>query len=79
MSTAAVINLIQRVRRQEGRPEGSGAAIPKLETNGAESAGDLSIPSLTLPKWATVTEPRVPNTCVENHHPYGSMDEMRTR
>lgn len=49
MSTAAVINLIQHVRRQEGHPEGSGAAIPKLEGHGAEPSGELLIPSPTLP------------------------------
>ena len=39
MSTAAPINLIQRVRRQEGSTERSGAVIPKEESPGAESLG----------------------------------------
>lgn len=60
MSTAAVINLIQHVRRLEGSAEDSGAVIPKAEGRGVELFWVLSnpfAPSPSIAKPATVTEP----------------------
>lgn len=56
MSTAAAINLIQHMSRQEGSTESSEAVIPEKESHRAESLGVLANPSVPSPQHCWVSD-----------------------